>query len=79
MIAIAEMRTYGKGFINRAINLSNDYAELTIRLNNSLEGITVGLSDDFKLSINQCLLKNNSADNQEKSEIYSAWISDLRG
>lgn len=69
----------GKGFTNNAIDLSSDYVDLTRMLNSSLENVTVGLSENLKLSINQCLLKNISVDNQEKSEIYSAWISDLRG
>lgn len=69
----------GKSFVNRAIELSNDYDDLTIRLNKSLDDITFGLSESMKLSINQCLLKDVSVDDSDKFEIYSAWITDLRG
>lgn len=67
-----------KSDINKAIYMAEDYNDLTTKLNRLIENNTYELSEDLKLSVNQCLLKNISVESPEKKEIYSAWISNLR-
>lgn len=64
-----------KSFIECAIASSPSYEDLSVQINNYLEKNTTNLTEDVKLSIQQCFLKNISKESPEKADIYAAWIA----
>lgn len=61
-----------------AIERSKDFDELTNALIKCVNDETDNLPKSFALAASQCLMKNESADNQESQDIYAAWITQLK-
>ncbi|MBY0124389.1 ATP-binding protein [Bacillus sp. S/N-304-OC-R1] len=68
----------GKAIVTKLIGNSSDFNDFNSHINRDIEQLTEGLSNEMKLSITQCLLKNCSQDSPENAEIYSAWVTSER-
>ena len=55
-----------------------DFDTLTEQLVEGIKKQVPGLSDEYALAATQCLLKRETKDSEEFSEIYAAWVTDLR-
>lgn len=68
----------GSILTKNAINMAEDFEQLTEMLFEFIDEETEALSREFKLATSQCLLKYESEDNADKNEIYAAWITNLK-
>jgi DNA helicase HerA-like ATPase len=62
-----------KGMIQSVVRSQKTFEELNSNLLKLIDNTILGLSDEIRLTICQCFMKDYSGDDSEKIEIYSAW------
>ena len=63
--------------VDDLVNEAQNYDELDIGLNNILNKEQQGASDEVKLALSQCLMKNYSEEKPEHIKIYAAWRENI--